>query len=164
MPYISERWPGGMLTNFVTVRKAVRKMDVIDRMKKEGSFATLSKRERLQKIRLRAKLEKNLGSISKMEKLPGALFVVDVVREQIAVREATKLKIPVFALVDTNADPRNIDFIIPANDDSSKSIKEIFDLLLPSIKSGLQLRREKIRSENEAKELAEEKKKKEKSA
>lgn len=164
MPYISERWPGGMLTNFVTVRKAVRKMDVIDRMKKEGSFATLSKRERLQKIRLRAKLEKNLGSISKMEKLPGALFVVDVVREQIAVREATKLKIPVFALVDTNADPRNIDFIIPANDDSSKSIKEIFDLLLPSIKSGLQLRREKIRSEHEAKELAEEKKKKEKSA
>ncbi len=151
MPYINERWPGGMLTNFVTIRKAVRKMGIIDRMKKEGSFDTLSKRERLQKIRLRAKLEKNLGSIVSMEKLPGAIFVVDVVREQIAIREASKLKIPVFALVDTNADPRNIDFIIPANDDSSKSINLIFQLILPSIKKGLATRKENLEQQAEEK-------------
>ncbi|MCY4217213.1 MAG: 30S ribosomal protein S2 [Flavobacteriaceae bacterium] len=151
MPYINERWPGGMLTNFVTIRKAVRKMGTIDRMKKEGSFDTLSKRERLQKIRLRAKLEKNLGSIVSMEKLPGALFVVDVVREQIAIREASKLKIPVFALVDTNSDPRNIDFIIPANDDSSKSIDLIFQLILPSIRKGLEIRKENLKKQAEEK-------------
>lgn len=154
MPYINERWPGGMLTNFVTIRKAVRKMGVIDRMKKEGSFDTLSKRERLQKIRLRAKLEKNLGSIVSMEKLPGALFVVDVMREQIAVREANKLKIPVFALVDTNSDPRNIDFIVPANDDSSKSIDLIFQMVSPSIKKGLEIRKENLKQQAEEKKSA----------
>ncbi|MCY4561519.1 MAG: 30S ribosomal protein S2 [Flavobacteriaceae bacterium] len=152
MPYINERWPGGTLTNFVTIRKAVRKMGIIDRMKGEGSFKTLSKRERLQKIRLRAKLEKNLGSIATMEKLPGALLVVDVVREQIAVREANKLKIPVFALVDTNSDPRNIDFVIPANDDSSKSIDLILQLILPSIKKGISMRKENLRKQTEKKQ------------
>ena len=119
MPYITERWPGGMLTNFVTIRKAVKKMAAIDRMKKDGTFETLSKKEKLQVNRLRAKLEKNLGSISEMTRLPGALFVVDIKREHIAIKEAQKLKIPIFAMVDTNSDPRDVDFVIPANDDAS---------------------------------------------
>tara|TARA_B100000614_G_C14457703_1_gene457118 strand:- start:1 stop:831 length:831 start_codon:yes stop_codon:yes gene_type:complete len=137
MPYITERWPGGMLTNFVTIRKAVKKMGAIDRMKKDGTFETLSKKERLQVERLRGKLEKNLGSISDMTRLPGAIFIVDTTREHIAVKEAQKLKIPIFAMVDTNSDPRDIDFIIPSNDDASKSIDKILDLVTGAVKEGL---------------------------
>jgi small subunit ribosomal protein S2 len=122
MPYITERWPGGMLTNFVTIRKAVKKMATIDKMKKDGTFMTLSKKERLQVDRLRAKLEKNLGSIADMSRLPAALFVVDIKAEHIAIKEAQKLNIPVFAMVDTNSDPREVEFVIPSNDDASKSI------------------------------------------
>lgn len=137
MPYITERWPGGMLTNFVTIRKAVKKMATIDRMKKDGTFLTLSKKERLQVDRLRAKLEKNLGSIADMSRLPAALFVVDVKAEHIAVQEAQKLNIPVFAMVDTNSDPRPIDFVIPANDDASKSIEKVLSLVSSAIVEGL---------------------------
>ena len=137
MPYITERWPGGMLTNFVTIRKAVKKMASIDRMKKDGTFETLSKKERLQVSRLRAKLEKNLGSITDMTRLPGALFVVDIRREHIAVREAQKLNIPIFAMVDTNCDPREVDFAIPSNDDASKSIDIILNYVSDAIKGGL---------------------------
>ena len=137
MPYITERWPGGMLTNFVTIRKAVKKMASIDRMKKDGTFLTLSKKERLQVDRLRAKLEKNLGSIADMSRLPAALFVVDVKAEHIAVKEAQKLNIPVFAMVDTNSDPRPIDFVIPANDDASKSIDKILSLVSAALVEGL---------------------------
>ena len=133
MPYITERWPGGMLTNFVTIRKAVKKMAAIDRMKTDGTFNTLSKKERLQVERMRAKLEKNLGSISDMTRLPGALFIVDIRREHIAVREAQKLNIPIFAMVDTNADPRDVDFAIPANDDASKSIDKILGLVTEAV-------------------------------
>lgn len=137
MPYITERWPGGMLTNFVTIRKAVKKMASIDRMKKDGTFLTLSKKERLQVDRLRAKLEKNLGSISEMTRLPGAIFIVDTMREHIAVKEALKLNIPIFAMVDTNSDPREIDYIIPANDDASKSIDIIMGQVTDAIAEGL---------------------------
>ncbi|MBD3724596.1 MAG: 30S ribosomal protein S2 [Flavobacteriaceae bacterium] len=137
MPYITERWPGGMLTNFVTIRKAVKKMASIDRMKKDGTFDTLSKKEKLQIERLRAKLEKNLGSIADMTRLPAALFVVDVKAEHIAVKEAQKLNIPVFAMVDTNSDPRPIDFVIPANDDASKSIDKVLSLVSSAIVDGL---------------------------
>ena len=137
MPYITERWPGGMLTNFVTIRKAVKKMATIDRMKKDGTFLTLSKKERLQVDRLRAKLEKNLGSISEMTRLPGALFIVDTMREHIAVKEALKLNIPIFAMVDTNSDPRPIDYIIPSNDDASKSIESILTYVTDAIAEGL---------------------------
>lgn len=137
MPYITERWPGGMLTNFVTIRKAVKKMATIDRMKKDGTFMTLSKKERLQVDRLRAKLEKNLGSISDMTRLPGALFVVDIKREHIAIKEAQKLNIPIFAMVDTNSDPREVDFVIPANDDASKSISKILTHVTESVAEGL---------------------------
>lgn len=137
MPYITERWPGGMLTNFVTIRKAVKKMDSIDRMKKDGRFDTLSKKEQLQVNRLRAKLEKNLGSISEMNRLPAALFVIDTTREHIAVSEANKLNIPIFAMVDTNSDPRKIDFPIPSNDDASKSINAIINRVTGAIKEGL---------------------------
>ena len=137
MPYITERWPGGMLTNFVTIRKAVKKMNSIDRMKKDGTFNTLSKKERLQVERLRAKLDKNLGSIADMTRLPGALFIVDTMREHIAVKEAQKLNIPIFAMVDTNSDPRPIDFIIPANDDASKSIEIIMEFVTKAIAEGL---------------------------
>ena len=136
MPYITERWPGGMLTNFVTIRKAVKKMAAIDRMKTDGTFNTLSKKERLQVERMRAKLEKNLGSISDMTRLPGALFIVDIRREHIAVREAQKLNIPIFAMVDTNADPRDVDFAIPANDDASKSIDKILGLVTEAVAAG----------------------------
>jgi len=141
MPYITERWPGGMLTNFVTIRKAVKKMGAIDRMKKDGTFETLSKKERLQVERLRGKLEKNLGSISDMTRLPGAIFIVDTTREHIAVKEAQKLKIPIFAMVDTNSDPRDVDFVVPSNDDASKSIDKILDLVTGAIKEGLSERK-----------------------
>jgi small subunit ribosomal protein S2 len=137
MPYITERWPGGMLTNFVTIRKAVKKMASIDRMKKDGTFNTLSKKERLQVDRLRAKLEKNLGSISDMTRLPGAIFIVDTIREHIAVKEAQKLNIPIFAMVDTNSDPRDIDFVIPSNDDAGKSIEVIMGSVTAAIADGL---------------------------
>ncbi|MDT0690692.1 30S ribosomal protein S2 [Salegentibacter sp. F188] len=137
MPYITERWPGGMLTNFVTIRKAVKKMASIDRMKKDGTFNTLSKKERLQVDRLRAKLEKNLGSISDMSRLPAALFIVDITREHIAVKEAQKLNIPIFAMVDTNSDPREVDYLIPSNDDASKSISKVISYVADSIVEGL---------------------------
>ena len=140
MPYITERWPGGMLTNFVTIRKAVKKMAAIDKMKADGTFNTLSKKEKLQVDRLRAKLEKNLGSISEMTRLPGALFVVDIRREHIAVKEAQKLNIPIFAMVDTNADPRDVDYVIPANDDASKSIEKIMTLVTDAVDKGLKER------------------------
>ncbi|HLV15390.1 MAG TPA: 30S ribosomal protein S2 [Xanthomarina sp.] len=137
MPYITERWPGGMLTNFVTIRKAVKKMATIDRMKKDGTFNSLSKKERLQVDRQRAKLEKNLGSISDMTRLPAALFVVDIKREHIAIAEAQKLNIPIFAMVDTNSDPRQVDYVIPANDDASKSINKILTHVTDAIANGL---------------------------
>ena len=151
MPYITERWPGGMLTNFVTIRKAVKKMATIDRMKKDGTFMTLSKKERLQVDRLRAKLEKNLGSIADMSRLPAALFVVDIKAEHIAIKEAQKLNIPVFAMVDTNSDPREVEYVIPANDDASKSIDKILTLVTAAIIDGLSNRG----SEKEGEEVAE---------
>ena len=141
MPYVIERWPGGMLTNFPTIRKAVKKMNTIDRMTKDGTFDNLSKREKLQITRQRAKLEKNLGSIVDLTRLPAALFVVDVMKEHIAVSEANRLGIPVFAMVDTNSDPSNIDFLIPANDDASKSIEVILEALCGSIAEGLEERK-----------------------
>ncbi|MDD2298588.1 MAG: 30S ribosomal protein S2 [Fermentimonas sp.] len=141
MPYVIERWPGGMLTNFPTIRKAVKKMGSIDKMIKDGTFDTLSKREKLQVTRQRAKLEKNLGSIQDLTRLPSAIFVVDVMKEQIAVREAERLGIPVFAIVDTNSDPSNIDFVIPANDDAAKAIDMILAVLCDSIKEGLEERK-----------------------
>ncbi|HLA56160.1 MAG TPA: 30S ribosomal protein S2 [Flavobacterium sp.] len=137
MPYITERWPGGMLTNFVTIRKAVKKMASIDKMKKDGTFMTLSKKERLQVDRLRQKLEKNLGSIADMSRLPAALFVVDIKAEHIAIKEAQKLNIPVFAMVDTNSDPREVDYVIPSNDDASKSIDKILSLVTAAVIDGL---------------------------
>ncbi|MCA0958199.1 30S ribosomal protein S2 [Muricauda ruestringensis] len=141
MPYITERWPGGMLTNFVTIRKAVKKMAAIDRMKKDGTFNTLSKKERLQVDRLRAKLEKNLGSIADMTRLPGALFIVDTMREHIAVKEAQKLNIPIFAMVDTNSDPRDVDYAIPSNDDAGKSIEAILESVTKAVAEGLEERK-----------------------
>jgi len=142
MPYITERWPGGMLTNFVTIRKSVKKMATVDRMKKDGTFNSLSKKERLQVDRMRAKLEKNLGSISEMSRLPAAIFVVDTLREHIAVKEAQKLNIPVFAMVDTNSNPRDVDYAIPANDDASKSIHKIMSYMADSILEGMNDRKE----------------------
>ena len=147
MPYITERWPGGMLTNFVTIRKAVKKMTSIDRMKKDGTFETLSKKEKLQVDRLREKLDKNLGSISEMTRLPGAVFIVDTKREHIAIKEAQKLKIPIFAMVDTNSDPRDVDFVIPSNDDASKSIRKVLSIVVESIKEGLS-ERQKLKEES----------------
>jgi len=141
MPYITERWPGGMLTNFVTIRKAIKKMSNIDKMKTDGTFETLSKRERLQVDRLRAKLEKNLGSIADMSRLPAALFVVDVMREHIAVEEARNLGIPVFAMVDTNSNPHLVDYVIPSNDDATKSIAVIMETVSASIKESLSQRK-----------------------
>ena len=138
MPYITERWPGGMLTNFVTIRKAVKKMAVIDKMKQDGTISTLSKRERLQVDRKREKLERDLGSISDMNRLPGALFVVDVVKENIAILEAKKLGIPTFAMVDTNSDPNLVDFPIPSNDDASKSIDTILSYVSHAISIALE--------------------------
>lgn len=152
MPYITERWPGGMLTNFITIRKAVKKMNSIDRMKKDGTFETLSKKERLQVDRQRAKLERDLGSISDMTRVPSAVFIVDTVREHIAVAEARKLGIPIFAMVDTNTDPREVDFPIPANDDASKSIDIILENVSNAIKEGLSQRKaEKDKSKDESK-------------
>lgn len=141
MPYVTERWPGGMLTNFPTIRKAVKKMSVIDKMATDGTFLNLSKRERLQVTRQRAKLEKNLGSIVDLTRLPSALFIVDVCKEQIAVKEAKRLGIPVFAMVDTNSDPSDIEFPIPANDDASKSISLIVGILCQAIEEGLNERK-----------------------
>ena len=151
MPYITERWPGGMLTNFVTIRKAVKKMAHIDRMKKDGSFEALSKREKLQINRQRAKLEKNLGSITDMTRLPAAILVVDIKREHIAVAEAQKLNIPIFAMVDTNSDPRAIDYVIPSNDDASKSIDKVLSYLTSSIAEGLADRKSSKEKEAAAK-------------
>lgn len=137
MPYVTERWPGGMLTNFPTIRKAVKKMTSIDKMATDGTFDNMSKRERLQVTRQRAKLDKTLGSIADLTRLPAALFVVDVTKEYIAVREANRLNIPVFAMVDTNSDPRNIDFPIPANDDAAKSIALVIDIMAKAVEEGL---------------------------
>ncbi|MCX6322299.1 MAG: 30S ribosomal protein S2 [Bacteroidia bacterium] len=141
MPYVTERWPGGMLTNFPTIRKAVKKMSSIDKMAIDGTFMNLSKRERLQVARQRAKLEKTLGSIIDLTRLPSALFIVDVCKEHIAVREAKRLGIPVFAMVDTNSDPSDIEFPIPANDDASKSISLIIGILCQAIEEGLNERK-----------------------
>ena len=152
MPYVTERWPGGMLTNFPTIRKAVKKMTTIDKMSKDGTFDNLSKREKLQITRQRAKLEKNLGSIADLSRLPNALFVVDVMKEHIAVAEAKRLGIPVFGIVDTNSNPADIDFIIPANDDASKSIDLILDTVCSAINEGLEERKvEKLDSADEDK-------------
>ena len=141
MPYVTERWSGGMLTNFATIRKAVRKMSQIDKMEQDGTLNTMSKRERLQVSRQRAKLEKNLGSISDLNRIPAAIFIVDVVKEHIALAEARKLGIPVFAMVDTNSDPRPVDFPIPANDDASRSIALVLDVLVQAVAEGLQDRK-----------------------
>ncbi len=154
MPYVVERWPGGMLTNFPTIRKAVKKMTSIDRMMGEQSWISLSKREKLQITRQRAKLEKTLGSIADLNRLPAAMFVVDVMKEQIAVKEAVRLNIPVFAMVDTNSDPRLIDFVIPANDDASKSIELIVGSMVEAIKEGLSERKADKDNEAPAKDKA----------
>lgn len=155
MPYVTERWPGGMLTNFPTIRKAVKKMSTIDKMIKDGTFDTLSKRERLQVTRQRAKLEKTLGSIQDLTRLPSALFVVDIMKENIAIREAKRLGIPVFAMVDTNSDPNDVDFVIPANDDASDSIHTILKSICEEVKVGLQERKaEKIDNTEESDEAA----------
>ena len=141
MPYVIERWPGGMLTNFPTIRKAVKKMANIDRLMADGTYSNLSKRELLQITRQRAKLEKNLGSIADLTRLPSALFVVDVLKEQIAVREANRLGIPVFGIVDTNSDPNNIDFVIPANDDAKDSVEIILNACCAAIAEGIEERK-----------------------
>ena len=156
MPYVTERWPGGMLTNFPTIRKAVKKMTTIDKMSKDGTFDNLSKREKLQITRQRAKLEKNLGSIAELTRLPNALFVVDVMKEHIAVAEAKRLGIPVFGIVDTNTNPEDVDFIIPANDDASKSIELILNAVCSAMAEGLEERKvEKLDSNEEKEENAE---------
>ncbi len=157
MPSVTERWPGGMLTNFPTIRKAVKKMNTIDKMKEDGTFEKLAKRERLQVERQRAKLEKNLGSIRDMSRLPSALFVVDVQKEANAVKEAARLNIPVIAMVDTCCDPTPIDYVIPANDDATKSIELIMDVMCQAINEGLEerkLEKEKEAPEAEAAEAA----------
>ena len=151
MPFVTERWPGGMLTNFPTIRKAVKKMTTIDKMEKDGTFSHLSKREKLQISRQRAKLEKNLGSIADLTRLPAALFVVDVMKEYIAVKEANTLGIPVFAIVDTNSNPEGIDFVIPANDDASTSISLIIDKVAGAIKEGLTERKAEREKEGDKK-------------
>jgi small subunit ribosomal protein S2 len=155
MPYVTERWPGGMLTNFPTIRKAVKKMSAIDNMATDGTFATLSKREKLQITRQRAKLEKNLGSIADLTRLPAAIFVVDISKEYIAVREASRLNIPVFAMVDTNSDPNQVEFPIPANDDASKSISLVINVICESIEEGLNERKMERDKEAANKEQAE---------
>jgi small subunit ribosomal protein S2 len=152
MPYVTERWPGGMLTNFPTIRKAVKKMSSIDKMATDGTFDNLSKREKLQVARQRAKLEKNLGSIVDLTRLPAAMFVVDVTKEYIAVREATRLNIPVFAIVDTNSNPNLVDFPIPANDDASKSIDLIISYVSEAIAEGLSERKMEKDKETTAKD------------
>ena len=155
MPYVTERWPGGMLTNFPTIRKAVKKMNTIDKMIEDGTFDTLAKRERLQITRQRAKLEKNLGSIRDLSRLPSALFVVDVQKEMNAVKEANRLNIPVIAMVDTCCDPTPIDYVIPANDDAAKSIAYILDKLCEAVNEGLNER--KLEKDKETPEAGEEK-------
>ncbi len=158
MPYVTERWPGGMLTNFATIRKSVKKMSAIDKMATDGTFDNMSKRERLQVMRERAKLEKQLGSISDLNRLPAAVFVVDICKEHIAVAEAKKLNIPTFAIVDTNANPQEVDFPIPANDDASKSIHIIIKLMIEAIEEGLaerKMERDKAAEEEEERELEE---------
>jgi small subunit ribosomal protein S2 len=160
MPFVTERWPGGMLTNFPTIRKSVKKMSVIDKMEGDGTFSNLAKRERLQIMRQRAKLEKNFGSIADLTRLPAALFVVDVMKEYIAVREAKRLNIPVFAIVDTNSDPNLVDFAIPANDDASKSILLIISLMAKAIQEGLDDRKvEKEKDVSKEKKPADKKEK-----
>lgn len=156
MPYVTERWPGGMLTNFPTIRKAVKKMVNIDRMMNDGTFSNLSKRELLQITRQRAKLEKNLGSIADLNRLPSALFVVDVMKENIAVREANRLGIPVFGIVDTNSSPEGIDFIIPANDDAKDSIDVILSACCAAITEGIEERKVEKADEKAAAEQSEE--------
>ena len=155
MPYVIERWPGGMLTNFPTIRKAVKKMANIDKLMNDGTFSNLSKRELLQITRQRAKLEKNLGSIADLTRLPSALFVVDVMKENIAVKEANRLGIPVFAIVDTNSDPKNIDYIIPANDDAKDSVDAILTACCAAIAEGVEERKVEKADEKAAKEQAE---------
>ncbi len=160
MPYVTERWPGGMLTNFATIRKAVKKMSAIDKMETDGTFNNMSKRERLQVMRERAKLEKLLGSIADLNRLPAAIFIVDICKEHIAVAEAKKLNIPTFAIVDTNANPLEVDFPIPANDDASKSIHIIVKLMVEAIQEGLddrKMARDKAAEEEEERELEEQK-------
>lgn len=152
MPYVTERWPGGMLTNFPTIRKAVKKMATIDKLNSDGTFDNFSKREKLQIARQRAKLEKNLGSIADLTRLPAALFVIDVQKEANAVKEAKRLNIPVFAMVDTCCDPTNIDYVIPANDDATKSIAVVLDTVAAAIQEGLAER--KVEKEKEAAEAA----------
>ncbi|PLX11949.1 MAG: 30S ribosomal protein S2 [Marinilabiliales bacterium] len=152
MPYVTERWPGGMLTNFPTIRRAVKRMSSIDKMEKDGTFNNLAKREKLQITRQRAKLEKMLGSISDMTRLPAAMFIVDVSKEHIAVREAKRLNIPLFAIVDTNSDPSPIDFPIPANDDASKSISLLLDKVTAAIQEGLEERKMEKEKEGHAKD------------
>ena len=160
MPYVIERWPGGMLTNFPTIRKAIKKMTTIDKMAEEGTFDNLSKREKLQITRQRAKLEKTLGSIVDLTRLPSALFVVDVMKEHIAVSEANRLGIPVFAMVDTNSDPNNVDYVIPANDDATKSVEVILGAICEAMNEGLQERK----AEKQDAEAAGEAQKKERKA
>lgn len=157
MPYVIERWSGGMLTNFGTIRKAIRKMSSIDKMEEDGTMKTLSKRERLQLSRTRAKLEKNYGTIADMTRVPAAVFVIDVLKEHIAVKEANKLNIPTFAMIDTNSDPRDIDFIIPSNDDATKSIDAILKRVADAITEGLEERKsskDKAKAAKESKEAA----------
>jgi len=156
MPYVIERWPGGMLTNFPTIRKAVKKMATIDKLMSDGTYGNLSKREILQVSRQRAKLEKNLGSIADLTRLPSALFVIDVMKEHIAVKEANRLGIPVFAIVDTNSNPNDIDFMIPANDDAKDSIEVILNACCTAIAEGLEERKAERADEKAAKEQAEE--------
>lgn len=154
MPFVTERWPGGMLTNFVTIRKAVRKMAAIDKMGEDGTMAVLSKRERLQIARQRQKLEKNLGSIAELTRLPAAIFVVDILKEHIAIAEARKLGIPTFAIVDTNSDPTLVDFAIPGNDDATKSIEKIMELVTAEVAKGLAERKgekDKAKADRDAK-------------
>lgn len=158
MPYVTERWPGGMLTNFPTIRKAVKKMSTIDKMGADGTLNHLSKRERLQVSRQRAKLEKNLGSIADLTRLPAALFVVDVMKEYIAVKEANRLGIPVFAMVDTNSSPEGVEFVIPANDDASNSVSIILDKVTGAIQEGLSERKNEKEKEAADKKTAKAKK------
>ena len=155
MPYVIERWPGGMLTNFPTIRKAIKKMANIDKLMSDGTYSNLSKRELLQITRQRAKLEKNLGSIADLTRLPSALFVVDVLKEQIAVREANRLGIPVFGIVDTNSDPNNIDYVIPANDDAKDSVEVILNACCTAIAEGIEERKAEKADEKAADAQAE---------
>ena len=160
MPYVIERWPGGMLTNFPTIRKAVKKMANIDKLMNDGTFSKLSKRELLQVTRQRAKLEKNLGSIADLSRLPSALFVIDVMKEHIAVKEANRLGIPVFGIVDTNSDPKNIDYVIPANDDAKDSVEAILTAVCGAIAEGIEERKAEKADDKAAAEQKDQPKKK----